>query len=340
MTLDTRISLYFTAPRQVITREETLPSPQADQVLVRTVLSAISAGTESLIYRGLFPQELSIDENIHALGGKFEYPLKYGYCAVGKVIAAGKEVASTWQDRYVFAFNPHESHFLAQTQDLQPLPHGLAPEDAVFLPNMETAINLVMDGAPLIGEQIVVFGQGVVGLLTSALLSRFPLEQLITVDKYALRRQSSLDVGAYASLEAGTSNLLEQLKAYLPAGADLAYELSGSPAALDQAIASVGFSGRVVIGSWYGQKRANLDLGGRFHRSRIRLISSQVSTLAPELSGRWDKARRFELAWKMLAQIKPSHFVSHRFPIREAAQAYSLLDLHPEEALQVVLTYP
>jgi 2-desacetyl-2-hydroxyethyl bacteriochlorophyllide A dehydrogenase len=337
---DTRISLYFNAPRQVTIREETLPKPGTSQVLVRTILSAISAGTESLVYRGQFPQDLSIDDSILALNGKFDYPLKYGYSAVGKVIETGQEVASTWQDRYVFAFNPHESHFLAHTQDLQPLPQGIAPEDAVFLPNMETAVNLVMDGGPLIGERVVVFGQGIVGLLTAALLSRFPLERLITMDRFALRRQTSLDVGAHASLDAGDSNLHEELRAFLPPGADLAYELSGSPEALDQAIASVGFSGRVVIGSWYGQKQASLNLGGRFHRSRIRLISSQVSSLAPELSGRWDKARRFELAWKMLAQVRPARFISHSFPIRDAVQAYSLLDRHPEETLQVVLTYP
>jgi 2-desacetyl-2-hydroxyethyl bacteriochlorophyllide A dehydrogenase len=337
---DTRISLYFNGPGQVTIQEETLPKPGTGQVLVRTVLSAISAGTESLVYRGLFPQDLSIDENILSLEGKFEYPLKYGYSAVGKVIDVGLKVAPTWKDRYVFAFNPHESHFLAETGDLQPLPQGMAPENAVFLPNMETAVNLVMDGEPLIGERVVVFGQGIVGLLTTALLSRFPLERLITADKFALRRQASLDLGAHASLEADDSDLHKELQAYFPPGADLVYELSGSPAALEQAIASVGFSGRVVIGSWYGQKRANLDLGGRFHRSRIRLISSQVSTLAPELSGRWDKARRFGLAWKMLAQVGPSRFISHRFPLRDADQAYSLLDHHPEEALQVVLTYP
>jgi len=304
------------------------------------MLSAISAGTEILLYRGLFPQDLSIDENISALDGKFSYPFKYGYCAVGKVIEAGSEVESTWRDRYVFAFNPHESHFLAQANDLQPLPSGITPEDAIFLPNMETAINLVMDGRPLIGERVVVFGQGIVGLLTTAILSQFPLGDLITLDKYALRRRASRDFKVHACLDADAPDLHEQLQGLLPEGADLSYELSGSPAGLDQAIACTGFSGRIVVGSWYGQKRASLDLGGHFHRSRIRLISSQVSTLAPELSGRWNKVRRFELAWKMLAQIKPSRFISHRLSIRDANQAYTLLDHQPEDVLQVVLTYP
>ena len=97
--------------------------------------------------------------------------------------------------------------------------------------------------------------------------------------------------------------------------------------------------GRVVIGSWYGQKRADIDLGGRFHRSRMRLISSQVSTLAPERSGRWSKARRLQVAWWMLEQVRPAHLITHRFPLTQAAQAYAMLDKHPEETLQVILTY-
>ena len=109
--------------------------------------------------------------------------------------------------------------------------------------------------------------------------------------------------------------------------------------ALDQALAVTGYAGRLVIGSWYGQKQVHLDLGGRFHRSRIRLISSQVSSLAPELSGRWTKARRFETAWKMLAAVHPSTFITQRFSIDQAARAYELLDQCPQDSIQVLLTY-
>jgi threonine dehydrogenase-like Zn-dependent dehydrogenase len=129
------------------------------------------------------------------------------------------------------------------------------------------------------------------------------------------------------------------MEAYLPGGADLVYELSGVPSALDQAIAVTGFTGRVLVGSWYGQKPAHLDLGGHFHRNRIRLISSQVSTLAPELSGRWTKARRFQVAWEMIRKINPSRFITHRFPITQAHQAYQLLDQDPEGAIQVIFSY-
>ncbi|MGL4650849.1 MAG: zinc-dependent alcohol dehydrogenase, partial [Caldilineaceae bacterium] len=120
---------------------------------------------------------------------------------------------------------------------------------------------------------------------------------------------------------------------------DLVYELSGNPAALDQAIAATGFDGRVVIGSWYGDKPATLHLGGAFHRSRVRLIASQVSTIAPALSGRWSGARRFAQAWALLASLPAATLVSHRFPFAQAADAYATIAERPQETLQVLLHY-
>jgi threonine dehydrogenase-like Zn-dependent dehydrogenase len=99
------------------------------------------------------------------------------------------------------------------------------------------------------------------------------------------------------------------------------------------------FSGRIVIGSWYGEKQAPIDLGGAFHRSRIKLISSQVSTIAPELRGRWDKTRRFGVVWEALKRIQPQKWITHRFPIDEAVKAYQILDENPQETIQVVFEY-
>jgi threonine dehydrogenase-like Zn-dependent dehydrogenase len=334
-----RRSLYFVAPRQVEVREERLGEPGPGQATVKTLRSGISSGTEALIYRGLFPDDLAVDENIAALRGRFEYPLKYGYCAAGQVIAVGAGVDASWEGRQVFAFHPHESYFNTAIEALFPLPVDVGLEEAIFFPNMETALNLVMDGRPMIGEQVAVLGEGIIGLLSTALLARFPLQKLVAMDLFKLRRQAALDCGATACLDPGAEDFHAQLQAHLPGGADLSFEISGSPAALDEAIALTGFAGRVVIGSWYGSKQANLHLGGRFHRSRIQLISSQVSTLAPELSGRWDKMRRFELAWEMLRQVRPGRFISHHFPIEQAQLAYQLIDEHPERSIQVILEY-
>ncbi len=341
-----RKTLYFTAPRQIELREEALPVLGADDVLVETICSAISAGTEMLVYQDRFPHDtstalsagLAADPVISSMRGGFQYPLAFGYACVGVVRETGKEVNREWLNRHVFAFQPHTSHFITNPNSLFPIPFALSPEASCFLPNMETAVNLVQDGAPILSERVLVLGQGIIGLLTASLLSEFPLETLVTVDRYELRRRSS-PVADHLSLDPTSPSFHKDAMALLNDRADLTFEVSGHPAALNDALALTGFSGRIVIGSWYGEKRAEIDLGGAFHRSRIKLISSQVSTLAPELSGRWDKARRFNAAWKALERIKPEKWITHRFPIENAKAAYQLLDENPQEAIQVVINY-
>jgi 2-desacetyl-2-hydroxyethyl bacteriochlorophyllide A dehydrogenase len=333
-----RKTLYFTSPRQVELREEILPAPGADNVLVETTCSAISAGTEMLVYQGRFPRELEADSVISSLRGGFKYPLAYGYACVGVVRDTGTQVEKSWRDKLVFAFQPHTSHFITTPDFLFPIPDSLQPDSACFLPNMETAINLVQDGAPIFGERVLVLGQGVVGLLTASLLSEFPLDVMLTADCYPLRCNSS-PVSRRLSLDPHAPGFRQQAMGFLKQGADLTFELSGNPTALSDAIALTMFSGRIVIGSWYGEKPAEIDLGGKFHRSRIKLISSQVSTIAPELERRWTKARRFEAAWKALERIKPEKWITHRFSIDQAEEAYRLLDERPQETIQILFTY-
>ena len=341
-----RKTLYFTAPRQVELREETLPALGADDVLVETTCSAISAGTEMLVYQGRFPRGtstalsagLETDSVISSLPGGFKYPLAFGYACVGVVRETGKEADKSWRDKLVFAFQPHTSHFISKTEALFSIPQSLSPETACFLPNMETAVNLVQDGAPIFGERVCVLGQGIIGLLTTSLLREFPLEKLITADYYGLRRDSS-PVPSHSSLDPNATNFHKQAMTLLNGSADLTFELSGNPSALNDALALTCFSGRIVVGSWYGEKRAEVDLGGAFHRSRIKLISSQVSTIAPELSGRWDKSRRFDVAWKALERIKPEKWITHRFPLEKAERAYKLLDESPQETIQILFAY-
>lgn len=328
-----RRTLFFVGPRRVSVQSEAIPALNAGEVLIHTRLSAISPGTELLIYRDQAPKGIDSDATIEALRGEFIYPFKYGYSNVGEIIQLGPQVDEQWIGRTVFAFNPHESHFTSKIENLQPLPENVSVDDAVFLPNVETATNFVMDGKPLIGEKVAIVGQGIVGLLTTALLARFPLAELVSVDQHEMRRAASLALGATQSMDAGglQKSALENF--------DLIYELSGAPEALNMAIALAGFESRIVIGSWYGEKKVQLDLGGQFHRQRIKLISSQVSTVAAELSGRWDKARRMNLAWHTLAQVKPSQFITQRFHLSQAKEAYQLLDENPQAAIQVVFDY-
>jgi 2-desacetyl-2-hydroxyethyl bacteriochlorophyllide A dehydrogenase len=336
-----RRAVVIESPFRVRLSREEIPPPAGGEVVVRVAFSAISAGTEMLAYRGRLPADLPLDDCLPALAGPVRYPLRYGYAAVGAVEAVGAEVATAWRGRRVFCFHPHADRACVRAQDLVPVPEELADHDALFLASMETAVTLMLDGRPGIGERAVVFGQGVVGLLATALLARHPLQALYAVDPVQGRRQASLAAGAHACF---APERMAELKSRLSEDAsgplaDLVFELTGDPRSLDPAIDTAGFGARVVIGSWYGDNTAELHLGGRFHRSRIRLIASQVSTLPAELTARWDRSRRLATAWEMIHRIRPAQFITHEVPAERVAQAYELLDRRPEEALQVVLTY-
>jgi 2-desacetyl-2-hydroxyethyl bacteriochlorophyllide A dehydrogenase len=327
----TETALYFTGPETVDHRPVSV-DPAADEVVVATDASAISAGSELLVYRDEVPTEMPVDETIEAFDDTFEYPLRYGYAAAGTVVETGSDVADEWLDRSVFGFRPHQTRFAAAPDELVVLPDGVSAAHGCLLPTVETATNLVLDSEPRLGESVVVFGAGVVGLCTTRLLSAFPLDELVVVEPIAARREAATSMGADRTLtpEAAAAELGD---------CDLAVELSGEPAVLNDAIDAVGYDGRVVVGSWYGEKRAPIDLGGSFHRDRIELVSSQVSTIDPARRGRWDRQRRFDTAVEWLDRLDCERLISHRIPFSEAADAYELLDERSEPVLQVVLTY-
>lgn len=307
--------------------------------MVRSIVSAISAGTEMLFYRHQLGEGTQLDTTIPSLGGSFGYPFKYGYATVGRVVDRGTGVPRELEDRLVFAFHPHESHFSSPVDQLIPIPEDLTAEDAAMLPSMETAVSLVMDGAPLLGEDVLIVGQGAVGLLATAVLARMPTGSLTALERYPLRRQLSKEMGCGACLDIASCEELMRSCPFGERGADLTFELSGNPSALDTALGLTGFEGRVVLGSWYGNKAVHVHLGEAFHRRRLRIIGSQVSSISPSLSGRWDKERRLRLSWEMVRRTRPSRLVTHRFSVDEAAEAYDLIDRGGDDVVQVLLSY-
>lgn len=337
--------VWFESPHLVEVKVKQLPVLSSTELLIRVNYSAISAGTEMLVYRGQIPTGMALEENISALQGQPDYPVQYGYACVGEVEQIGVDVDSRWLGKRVFAFQPHASRFIASADSLIEIPSDISLEAALFLPNMETAVNLVQDGAPALGERVLVLGQGIVGLLLSALLAQFPLAQLHAFDVFALRRARALQLGVTQVFDPFCSKDVGELQQQLNTvgnnkGADLIYEVSGAPAALNLAIDCSGFTSRIVIGSWYGDKSAPIVLGGDAHRNRLKIITSQVSSIDPQLSGRWDKTRRFDLVWDMIRRVKPEQFISHRTPVGDAPSIYAQLDQVPQEILQAIFTYP
>jgi len=335
--------LWFTEAYKLELRSQLLPPLKSGQVLVQSELSAVSAGTELLVYRGQIPVDMALDANLEALQESTTYPLQYGYATVGRVIQITAEVDIEWLGKRVFAFQPHASHFIATPANLIPVPDDICAAAAVFFANMETAVNLVHDGEPKLGEKVVVLGQGIVGLLLSSLLAKHPLTQLCAIDGNEYRRQRALTLGTthiadpFSSAE--IKDLQQQLTTAASSGADLIFEVSGIPEALNLAIELSGFSSRIVIGSWYGNKSAAISLGGNAHRNQLKISTSQVSNISPALSGRWDKSRRFDLVWQLIRERKPEKLVTHCVALTDAASLYKNLDQNPGEILQAVFTY-
>lgn len=338
-------AVWFEGPRRVRVRPVPAAAPGPGEALVRTRLSAISTGTELAAYRGRLDPDLPRDETLGALReGSFRFPFPYGYASLGVVDSVAESVVSPPPpgspgpgDR-VFAFVPHKSAFVAPLGDLLRPPPGLPDERAVLFPYLETAVNLLLDGRPLVGERVVVFGQGALGLALTALLSQLPLDRLVTVEPAADRRARSLEFGADAAVSPGdfaegsgdgsrdgAESAATAVREHCPEGADLVFEVSGSGAALDGALRSVAPEGRIVVGSWLAGGPTALDLGGFFHRGRVRIVSSQVSRLPP-LGPAWTVARRRATAWKLLRDTPLERLVTLRTPLERAGEAYEALD--------------
>lgn len=332
--MHTAHAVWFTAPRQVALREELVPLPGPDQVRVAAIASAISHGTELLVYRGQVDPGLPLD--LPTLAGSFAFPIKYGYASVGRVIDVGAGVTHLVPGQLIFALHPHQSCYLLPAYLAIPLPAGLDPELGLFYANAETALNITHDAAPRLGESVVVIGQGVVGLLTTQMLS-LAGARVIAVEPDPHRRALALRSGAVAALEP-THEVSEQLRAHNNGRlADLVVEVSGAPSALQMALELLLDEGVVVVASWYGHKPVHLDLGARFHRGRLTLRSSQVGKLAPETWPRWDHGRRATTVAALLPHLRLTELISHRMALSEAEKAYQLLDRKPPGLLQIVL---
>lgn len=331
-------ALWFAGRRRAELRPEGAPDPGPGEVRVRALLSAVSHGTEMLVYRGEAPDDLPLD--LPTFAGSFSFPIKHGYASAGRVVEVGPGVENLSPGDPVFAHHPHQDLFTVPAGFPVPLPRDLDPVRAVFFANAETALNVVHDAHARLGETAVVFGQGVVGLLVTRLLGLSGVS-VLAVEPVRRRRRLALEMGAADAFGPDEDPRGRVLGATGGRGADIAVEASGSGTALAVAVGCVADEGTVVAASWYGAEPVRLPLGGRFHRGRVGIKSSQVGRMAPGMSARWDRERRREAVVSLLQdpRIPLEILVSHRVPFREAPAAYRMLDEGPDDAVQVVFDY-
>jgi threonine dehydrogenase-like Zn-dependent dehydrogenase len=312
-------ALFHTAPRCVEIRELPTPRPAAGEVLVRTVCSGISGGTERLVYRGEVPADLALDDTIDALGGAFSYPFAYGYACVGEVVGSGEAV---------FAFHPHQDVFAARACDLIPLPAAMDPASATLFPLAETALQVTLDAGSGYRDRVIVFGAGVLGLLTGLLLARAGWRPVVA-EPLAWRRAVAIDLGVAAvAPEELTDDLVP-----------LVIDASGNPDAPATALELLAHEGTLLIASWFGVKPVVLPLGGAFHRRRLIIRSTQVSTVPAGLSGTWTRSRRRRESVALLSELPLAQLCTHVFGFGRAAEAFRAVDQGIPGLMHAVLDY-
>ena len=325
--------LQFVAPRRVGYAVVDVPPPADGELLVRTRWSGISGGTELLAYRGELDADSARDETISSLGGHFEYPFAYGYSCVGEVLTS--RVDGVPDGATVFAFHPHQDLFTVRGSDAV-IAEKVEGRLATLFPLVETALQVALDAGPRLEEPVVIFGLGPVGILTAALLDRAGAE-VVGVDPRTDRREAAVAFGVPAVDVTEIGEVVERLTS--GAGVPLVVDATGHPPALARALELLGHEGQVLVCSWYGTKDVSLPLGREFHRRRLQIRSTQVSTIPAHLAGTWDVQRRRRVATTLLNELPLKLLATHDVAFDQAAEAYAALDRGDAGLMHAALRY-
>lgn len=300
-------SLWIEAPGTAALRRAPVRPPGEGEALVRFAWSAVSRGTERLVFEGRVPASERERMRCPMQEGAFPFPVKYGYAAVGRVEAGPPGLAG----RTVFALAPHGEAATLPTDALHPVPDDVPPRRAALAANMETALNVVWDGGICPGDRVAVIGAGLVGLLVARLAASIPGTEVTIADVDPERQAVARALGLAFTSPDGLSG-----------GRDVAINASASEAGLASAIAAAGFEATVVEASWFGERPATLMLGGAFHSQRLRLVSSQVGSLPADRRARWTHRRRLAKALELLADPALDALITGETPFADAADAY------------------
>ena len=266
-------------------RPESLPDPGPDEILVKTLHSAVSRGTETLVFRGGVPVSQYAAMRAPFQDGDFPGPVKYGYLNVG-IVEIGP---SQLQGRTVFCLYPHQTSYVVPARSVVVVPDDVPPARAVLAGALETAVNALWDAAPLVGDRIAIVGAGMVGCCVARLLAGFPGADVTLVDVDADRAKVAACLGVDFALPSGAVG-----------GRDLVVHTSATSAGLQQSLDLLRPEGTVIDLSWYGDRDVTLSLGGAFHSSRLSIRASQVGLVAPARRATWTTSDRLALALDLL----------------------------------------
>jgi len=324
-------ALVFAAPGRVDVREVELREPGPGELLVRTEVSGISGGTELLAYRGEIDPALPLDEALGALAGTFAFPFRYGYSCVGRVELSRGPVD---EGATVFAFHPHQDAFVAPAADVLPI-DDVPPRKATLFPLVETALQVSLEAGDVSGRVVLVFGLGPVGLLTAILLARRGA-RVVAAEPSGWRRDLAASLGIEAWAPEDVADAVGEAS---EDGATVAVEASGDPGALAAALPLLDHEGTALVASWYGMRPVTLPLGGAFHRRRLVIRSTQVSTIPSAMRAEWSVERRRAEAWRLMRDLPLGALATHEVPFERAGRAYAMLGGGEEGVMHMALRY-
>ena len=317
-------AFWLRTPGRGEIRPVTLPRPGRGDVMVRTVRSGVSRGTETLVFRGGVPPDQYAAMRAPFQEGDFPGPVKYGYLSVGAV----EQGPPALRGRTVFCLYPHQTAYVVPSSAVSVVPEDVPPARAVLAGTVETAINALWDAAPLVGDRVTVVGAGMVGCCVARLLSRIPAVQVTLVDVDASRAGVAAALGADFALPSGAAD-----------GRDLVVHASATSAGLQLSLDLLAPEGTVVDLSWYGDAEVRLSLGGAFHVGRLGIRSSQVGTVSPARNARRTPADRMALALDLLRDPAFDALVTEQSRFQELPSVMSRLAAGSLPALCHTITY-
>jgi threonine dehydrogenase-like Zn-dependent dehydrogenase len=317
-------AFWLRAPGCGEIRPVELPKPGRDDVMVRTLRSGVSRGTETLVFRGGVPPTQYATMRAPFQEGDFPGPVKYGYLNVGAVEQGPAEL----RGRTVFCLYPHQTAYVVPASAVTVVPEGVPPDRAVLAGTVETAVNALWDAAPLVGDRVTVVGAGMVGCCVARLLSRFPAVQVTLVDVDPGRADVAAALGVDFALPAGADD-----------GRDLVVHASATSAGLQRSLDLLAPEGTVIELSWYGDTQVRLSLGGAFHSRRLGIRASQVGTVSPARSRRRTTADRLALALELLRDPAFDALVTGQSPFGELPDVMARLATGSLPALCHTITY-
>lgn len=324
-TLGTTRALWYVDRGLAVLHEERLPDTiNSDHVVVRSLYSAISRGTERLVFLGAVPETEYARMRAPMQTGDFPFPVKYGYCTVGVVEIGPPEL----RGHVTFCLHPHQERFVVKEKFVHLVPSTITPKRAVLAANLETALNAHWDAGTRPGDRITVVGAGVVGLLTAYLARRMPGCDVTIVDVSDRRKALAEALG----LSFTKPN-------EIPPDADVVFHTSATGPGLQSAIDAAGHEATVVEMSWYGAKEIAVGLGGAFHSKRLRLVSSQVGQVAAANRSRWDFSRRLAKAISLLDDPALDILVERELPFDDVERRIAGVFADNASDLPPVLSY-